>query len=377
MSKPATLSTVEVRKQNRNRVYRHLISLPEPITKQDLAQQLSMSLPTLTQNMKELAQAGLIGSTGTTDSTGGRRPKLIAAIPDARYAVGIELTSGHIRMVAVDIQQNELAFQVLNQSFENSEEYARRLVSLLEHFLSEHELKADRLLGVGLTLPGIISADQSTIEYAPTMGIREPTQNRITAPFSYPHRLDNDATCGGFGEWWNKPNRENMAYLSLGRGVGGALLIGGRLYAGESHRSAEFGHMCIHPGGRLCDCGRRGCLEAYCSSARLSTDLDLTLDEFFAELQKGNESYQRRWEEYLNDLAAALSNIHIMLDCDVVIGGSVSQYLPEYEERLRSKIQAQDPISNHGEYFHFCRNHSKTNCVGAAVRFISDFIETV
>ena len=82
------LSTVEVRKQNRNRVYRHLISLWEPVTKQELAFRLSMSLPTLSQNLNELAEMGLIDRSATTDSTGGRRPRLIAPLPNARFALG-------------------------------------------------------------------------------------------------------------------------------------------------------------------------------------------------------------------------------------------------------------------------------------------------
>ena len=79
------LSTVEVRKQNRNRVYRHLITLWEPVTKQELAFRLSMSLPTLSQNLNELAEMGLIDRSATTDSTGGRRPRLIAPLPNARF----------------------------------------------------------------------------------------------------------------------------------------------------------------------------------------------------------------------------------------------------------------------------------------------------
>ena len=59
--------------------------------------------------------------------------------------------------------------------------------------------------------------------------------------------LDNDATCGGFGEWWNRTDQPSMVYLSLNRGVGGAILVDGKLYDGVDHRAAEFGHICLHP----------------------------------------------------------------------------------------------------------------------------------
>ena len=89
--------------------------------------------------------------------------------------------------------------------------------------------------------------------------------------------------------------------------MGGAFLVGGQLYDGVSHRAAEFGHLCLHPGGRRCECGRQGCLEAYCSAARLSDDLGITLEEFFQRLEEGEPSCQELWKSYLEDLATAVS----------------------------------------------------------------------
>ena len=91
-------STTEVRRQNRNRVYRQLTATWEPITKQDLATQLSMSLPTLSQNLNELGEMGLIDRSETTSSTGGRRPRLIIPLADARFAIGAEVTSRDSRI---------------------------------------------------------------------------------------------------------------------------------------------------------------------------------------------------------------------------------------------------------------------------------------
>lgn len=93
MSRTALHSTAEVRRANRNRVYRYLYGAEETVTKQDLAYALSMSLPTLTQNLNELLEEGLIDNSETADSSGGRKPRILTVIPDARYAVGVELSS--------------------------------------------------------------------------------------------------------------------------------------------------------------------------------------------------------------------------------------------------------------------------------------------
>lgn len=369
-----TLSTVELRKQNRNRVYRQLIALWEPVTKQELAYCLSMSLPTLSQNLNELAEMGLIDRSATTDSTGGRRPRLIRPLPDARFALGMELTGGDLRLVAINLRQEPLAYQKIVLTFSNTPKYGGRLAEIIERFLDGNHLDRGKLLGVAMTLPGIIGPDHTTIQYAPTIGIHTSTPCRFIRAIPYPVLLDNDANCGGFGEWWNRTGQQSMAYLSLSRGVGGAILVDGKLYDGVSHRAAEFGHLCLHPGGRRCECGRQGCLEAYCSAARLSDDLGISLDVFFRRLEEGNTACLTLWNSYLEDLALAITTIHTILDCPVMIGGSVSQYLPPFRGRLAKLIRELDPLSDQNDCFTFCPSSSHSVCIGAATRFVYQFI---
>lgn len=88
---------------------------------------------------------------------------------------------------------------------------------------------------------------------------------------------------------------------------------------------------------------RQGCLEAYCSAARISDDLDVTLEVFFQRLEQSNSPYQELWKNYLEDLATAVTTIHTILDCPVMIGGAVSQYLPPYRSQLAKLIRSWTP----------------------------------
>jgi predicted NBD/HSP70 family sugar kinase len=376
--KTGTMSTVELRRQNRNRVFRGLMDGGEPLTKQDLAAQLGMSMPTLSQNLKELEAMGLVENSGTTGSTGGRKPRLLSLVPEARFAVGIELSSNSSRIIAIDLKCNQLAFALYDDCpFANTEAAAKDLANRLEGFLDAHDLSRERLLGVGITVPGIVNAQQTLIEYAPTAMIDKMSPIWVNRYIPYPSFLDNDATCGGYAEWWNHAEKTNMAYISLCRGIGGAILVNGSAYGGDHQRSAEFGHMCIHPGGRVCNCGKRGCFEAYCSATRLSGDLHLTIDEFFAGLKAGNPAYQNTWNTYLDDLALAVGSIHTMLDCNIVIGGAFPQYLAEYQKDLEERLGRLNPFSDEGNYVHFCRYHDRSTCVGAALRYIAAFVDQV
>ena len=376
MNKTSPLSTVELRWQNRNRVYRYLTQ-SAPVTKQDLAQALSMSLPTLSQNLKELTALGLVQRAETADATVGRKPQLISAVPDARFALGAELSRGHVRLAAVDLLENELAFQCLDMPFGNDDRYAAALADAVERFLDENHLDRQRLLGVCLALPGLVGTDRNTLSYAPTLGVRQAVPCVVAAHIPYTVCLENDANCGGFAAWCDRAHGESAAYLSVGRGVGGAVFIDDKLYAGTAHRAAEFGHMCLHPEGRRCGCGRQGCVEAYCSTARLSDELSLSLEAFFTLLNRGDAACEALWADYLDDLALVVNNIHVVLDCDVILGGLLSPFLTPYEARLKARLSALDPFAGEGGYLRLSRRRDHSICVGAALRFTTKFISEV
>jgi len=370
------LSSMELRKQNRNRVYRTILDR-RAVTKQELAQLLTMSMPTVTQNLRELAEAGLIDDSETTESTGGRRPHLLTPVYGARFSVGAAMSASHLHLVAVDLGQNIKASLLVAQKFSNTPEFGRKLLSRIESFLDENELERERLLGIGLAIPGLISADGGQIEYAPTFGIREGEPTVFTAQLPYRFHLDNDATSGGFAEWSGRDGQRDMAFLSLSRGVGGAILSGGRMVTGEHNYAAEFGHMCIHPGGKQCSCGRCGCLEAYCSAQRLTDDLGVNPTEFRERLAQGDPAVTRVWDEYLDNLVIAVGNIHTMLDCDVVIGGVASQFLPPYMGELRARLRRANPLPPTADYVQLCRFEAKSSAMGAAMYFTENFISEV
>lgn len=108
----------------------------------------------------------------------------------------------------------------------------------------------ERLLGVGITMPGIINEQEGIVEIAPVLQLHHMKLSLLTEVIPYPVYVQNDASAGGVAEWWNYDGPSAMAYVFLGKGVGGALMIDGKPFEGLNRRSAEFGHMCIHPGGK-------------------------------------------------------------------------------------------------------------------------------
>lgn len=366
------------RKQSRSSIYRYLYKTKDFCSKQTLARELGLSLPTVYQNLTELMNAGLVRYSGEHLSTGGRRANGLSIIPDARLAVGISITENRLRLSAADLCLNELAYDQMDLAPYSHFSFLGELVSQkLEQFLEANHVDRSRLLGVGIALPAVIAPDGSHIISAPTLQFQQASLAGLTCGIPYPTFVENDGTCGGHAEWFFRSGGQNMAYLSLENGVGGAVLVNGAPYHGNHRRSGEFGHMCVEAGGLPCHCGKQGCLEAYCSARRISDDLGISLKDFFAGVARHDPEYELLWYDVLRHLAVGVNNIRMALDCDVVLGGFLSEYLPPYLIRLKSYAASLNPFERSADYLHLSTLRKHTVPLGAALHFIIEFLEHI
>lgn len=125
---------------------------------------------------------------------------------------------------------------------------------------------------VGIGAAGWVDADRSRVLFAPHLAWRdEPLKDALTARLAVPVMVDNDANTAAWGEWRFGAGRgeEHLVMITLGTGIGGAILEGGRLKRGKYGVAGEFGHMQVVPGGHRCPCGNRGCWEQYSSGNAL------------------------------------------------------------------------------------------------------------
>ena len=366
------------RRQSRSSVYHYLYETRDFCTRQSLAKALDLSLPTIYQNLTELVDAGLVRYAGQSQSTGGRKASGLAIVPEARVAVGVAITEDRLRFSAADLRLNEIAYhKVTHTARFDMDELGVLVARELEHFLDEYHIERERLLGVCIALAGVTNPEGTLLLYAPTMHLRNVDLSGLTCRIPYPTYVENDANCSGYAEWFIRGDRENMAYLSLENGVGGAIITGGSVYGGENRRSAEFGHMCVEPGGLPCACGKWGCLEAYCSDWRIRNTLGVSLKEFFEGVEQGRPEYAALWKDFLFHLAVGASNIRMALDCNVVLGGFMSQFLDPYLPMLREFAAANDPFERRADYLQLGVLRSHAVPLGAALHFIQKFLDTV
>ena len=139
-----TMNTAVLRQTNRRRVLRYIYDSEQPVTKQEIAGDLSLSLPTVTGNLDELLEEGLVSCSGTQESTGGRKPRTYALEPRARVAVGITVQRDEVRLLAIDMQVQELGCREVPLSYSHTAEYYEKLSLCLEEFLDDFHLDRNR-----------------------------------------------------------------------------------------------------------------------------------------------------------------------------------------------------------------------------------------
>jgi predicted NBD/HSP70 family sugar kinase len=369
-------SSIEVKKINRNNIYKYLYR-HDPMSIQELTAALNLSLPTVTQNLKELQESKLISEAGLFESTGGRKAKAIVYNSTARYSVGVDITRNHAGIVLIDLYGNVVRHIRKQYPFDNSKEYFEGLGRILSSFIEESGVSSDKILGVGIALPAIISEDRQSVSYATVIDFTGGNVKSFAEFIPYPCVFTNDANAAGFAELWGSFSEENVVYLSLNNSVGGSILIGRNIYQGQNQRSAEFGHMTIVPDGRTCYCGQKGCVDAYCSARILSDSTNGNIEEFFRLLRMNREPQKTIWEEYLPHLVITINNLRMLYDCNVIVGGCAGAYMDEYIGRLREMVSRRNTFEADGTYLHVCRYKLEATAVGAALMLVRDFIDSV
>ena len=362
----------------RSRIYHTLYNAREFYSRQALAAQCGISMPTLYQNLNELMEEGLVRYSGQERSTGGRRAQGLDIIPDARISVGLSLMGGAMRMVAADLRLQELAYKSISYGSDIALSEAESIiVDELETFLDEFGIAREKLLGVGITLPGIISPEHDRLLMAPSLGLRDMPLDSLIRRIPYPVYVENDGSASGHAECFVRRASENMAYLSLEIGIGGAVLIDGKPYEGEHLRSGEFGHICVEPGGLPCPCGKHGCLEAYCSASRIRKTFGVSVEEFFRGVEAHDPAYEALLYDMLRHLAIGVNNIHMVLDCDVVLGGFFSEFLQPYLPVLRQYVLSGNGINADADFVKLSTLRRHITPLGAALYFIRAFVNTI
>lgn len=210
------------------------------------------------------------------------------------------------------------------------------IAGAIDDTLSAFHCRKNGVAGVGLGLPGPIDTDRGIVHFFPNIPgwSSVPFAAILKKKISLPVFIDNDANVMALAEFkaGAAKGSRNAVCLTLGTGVGGGLILDGKLYRGSGYAAGEIGHMPLNEAGPKCNCGGSACLESYIGNRRILTRVkqvfgkDIPLEEVSRMANAGNARARRVWTDVGNKLGVSLAGIVNLLNPDcIVIGGGVAK----------------------------------------------------
>jgi len=271
-----------------------------------------------------------------------------------RWFLGCDLGGTNLRAGIVDVLTGEFsqAASIPTVAREGHNAVMARMVELLQSVLAAGGISKAEVGGIGIGVPGMLDLERGTVLFLPNLPGTwpdVPLAGIISQKLGLPVSLLNDVRSITYGEWKFGAGRgvDTMACFAVGTGIGGGLVIDGRLHLGIDGTAGELGHQTVEPDGLLCGCGNRGCVEAYASGAAITAfglkavtqglttkigdlaghDLNKITPELICQAAlEGDEIAQGIYQLAGRYLGIAIANILVAVSPRrVVIGGGVAQ----------------------------------------------------
>jgi len=195
-------------------------------------------------------------------------------------AIGIDIGGTSIKGAAVD--SNGTVYEKFSMPFvkgEDGELTIRKLGEIVKEYIKAHNLE-NKIVGIGIGSPGTLDVEHGIVNYANNLGWEDlHVADILHEIMPYPVRLTNDANAASLGEarYGAGKQYKTIIMLTLGTGVGGGIIIDGKLFEGNEAKGGELGHVVVQVDGEPCSCGRKGCLEAYASATALIRETKKTM----------------------------------------------------------------------------------------------------
>lgn len=307
-----------------------------------------------------MREIGLQSSTRT-----GRPGILLELNPDGGCAVGVEIGVDFISAVLADFVARVLwRKRVATNPEEKQDIIIGQAEEIIQEALAIGKEQGLPPLGIGLGVPGLVDIQQGTLVFAPNLRWYDvPLRQMWVQSFGLPVFVENEANAAALGEYYfgNARGVQNLIYLSAGVGLGGGIIIKGKLFRGSNGYAGEVGHMTVDPHGEWCGCGKRGCWETLVGPraiarrvrralesgeqssilALIENDLDrIDVSIVVQAAQSGDPIARTALEEVGTYLGVGISNLVNAFNPEMVVLGGIlslagSFLLPVIEETVQ------------------------------------------
>ena len=235
----------------------------------------------------------------------------------AEYSIGLDLGGTNYRAAAID-REGRILERIAGATGAAREAILGEMVTAILRLRDNR--RGDELAGIGVALPGFILMEKGLLLKSPNIPSLEnfPARDALQARLGVPVILENDANAAALGEKWIGAGRgcDDLVLLTLGTGIGGGIISGGRVLRGSQGMAGEVGHITVNPTGMPCGCGNIGCLEKHASATAIVTMArmlnlgeNLTSEDVYKLAAGGSEPARRVFQSMGSALGIGLANL--------------------------------------------------------------------
>ncbi len=384
----------DLRQRNRAAVLRRIVLAGET-TRAKVAADCALSSATVTNVVSDLMREGLVEENGSLPSDGGRPIARLRAAAGAAHLIGADVGEHGVTVELFDLSLSRVdrVFSTLPTRVTSLDRVAEAVSGAVASIRAANPAQEPSLIGIGLGLPGIVdtTADGTTTIYAQSLGWRPIRLDQLFQAPGVPVFADNGAKTLATAEMWFGAARgvPHSIVALVGRGLGIGVIAGGRLLRGLSSSAGEWGHTKVSIGGPACQCGGRGCLEAYVGGDAIvrrwrETGADVVgsdeqgLAQLITAAEEGDAAAARVLDETLDILGLGLANlVNLFNPAQIVVGGWAGLRLLEKRHAELQAYVGRYALHRPGEQARLesCRLGDDAVALGAALLPLEQLIE--
>ncbi|GAA3944270.1 ROK family protein [Chitinophaga oryziterrae] len=252
--------------EEKNLLYKNLIIkelyFAKTLSCADLSSRINRSLPFTAKLLAEMMEEGDVVETGYAASTGGRKPIIYSLRPDIMFVVSVAMDQFVTRIIISDMQGNYVTdIEKFELHLPEEPRWLAILTEKIQGVIHKSGLKRDRIMGIGIGMPGFVDARKG-INYS-FLEAGEAVTSYITEKTGIPVHIDNDSSVIALAElkFGVARQKKNAMVVNIGWGIGLGMIVNGELFRGHDGFAGEFSHIPLFMNGKLCSCGKSGCLE--------------------------------------------------------------------------------------------------------------------
>ena len=370
------------------------------LTRGELSREMNFSRSKVHELVAGLLDRGLLQEVGLSPSSGGRPPVALAFREDLGVLGAVDLGA-----TSLDVALLSPTLRLLAHHAEDLDvrlgpgPVMARVRSLLNRLLEALGLAPERLLAIGMGVPGPVEFKSGLLINPPIMPGWEGFSIRdyLQETFPCPVFVDNDVNIMALGElWWGRRRHENFVVIKVGTGIGAGIICRGEIYRGADGAAGDVGHICVDPQGPVCHCGNIGCVEAMAGGpaiARMALEaaergesplLARLLEERGAltPVEVGQASREgdpvanriiQRAGQLIGQMLASLVNF--FNPSQILVGGGVTRVGPLLLASIRQSVyQRSLPLSTRHLYIGYTQLGERSGVVGAGVLALGEVI---